>query len=160
MEEYDGGAMEIRDLTKDAVIISEEATFREAIELMIRKQTNSLIVTNATGELSGEVKVSDLLDAIVPEYLDGDSIAANFATEEMFETAVDDAAEKQVKDFMTIDVVPVRVDDSLMAIAATAIAHQTAHIPVVDHDNKPIGVISRRGLKHILAKYLNIADSA
>lgn len=152
--------MEIRDLTKEAVLISEEATFKDAIERMIRKQTNSLIVTNAAGELSGEVKVSDLLDAIVPEYLDGDSIAANFATEEMFERAVDDAANKLVKDFMTVDVVPVRVDDSLMAIAATAIAHQTAHIPVVDHDNKPIGVISRRGLKHILAKYLNIADSA
>jgi CBS domain-containing protein len=48
----------------------------------------------------------------------------------------------------------------LITIAGTAIAHQTAHIPIVDHDNHPIGVISRRGLKHILAKYLGIKDAS
>lgn len=152
--------MKIKDIIKEAVIISEEATFHDAIELMVKKQTNSLLVTNEDGILVGEVKVSDLLDAIVPEYLDGDSIAANFATEEMFDEAVQNATLKPVSEFMTIDIQPVHVDDSLMSIAATAIAHQTAHIAIVDHENMPIGVVSRRGLKHILAKYLNIPDSA
>ena len=151
--------MEIRDITKEAVIINEDSTFRDAIALMVSKQTNSLIIVNEDGELSGELKVSDLLDAIVPEYLDGDSIAANFATEEMFEEAVKNAEDKQVKEFMSTDIQSVHVDDSLMSIAATAIAHQTAHIPIVDHENRPLGFVSRRGLKHILAKYLGITDS-
>lgn len=152
--------MELKDITKEAVLISEDATFNEALRAMVQSQTNSLLVVNGDGVLTGEISVSDLLDAIVPEYLDGDSIAAHFATEEMFEEAVRDAAEKPVSEFMAMDVEPVHVSDGLMAVAANAIAHQNARIPVVDDDNRPVGVVSRRGLKHILAQFLGIKDSA
>lgn len=152
--------MELKDITKEAVLISEDATFVDALEAMVKQQTNSLLVVDKDGALTGEISVSDLLDAIVPEYLDGDSIAAHFATEEMFEEAVRDASVKPVSEFMAMDIEPVHVKDGLMAVAANAIAHQNARIPVVDDDNHPVGVISRRGLKHILAKFLNIKDSA
>lgn len=151
--------MEIRDITKDAVIISEESTFRDAISVMVNRQTNSLLVVNEDGVLTGEVNVPDLFDAVVPEYLDGDDVTEKFETEKMFEEAVLNASEKQVKEFMNTDIQSVHADDSLITIAATAIAFQTAHIPIVDHDGKPIGFISRRGLKHILAEYLDIEDS-
>ena len=151
--------MEIRDLAKEAVIVSEDSTFEDAIALMMRKYTNSLLVVDADGRLSGEVGVSDLFDAIVPIDLAPDEVLKNLSTEEGFEKAVRDAADMQVRDFMTVDVEPVHVDDSLLAIASTAIAHGTQHIPIVDHDERPIGVISRRGLKHILAKYLGIEDT-
>ncbi len=151
--------MEIQDITKEAVTISEEASFTEALSKMVSDQTNSLLVIDNDGKLVGEVGVTDLLDAIVPEYLDGDSIAANFATEEMFEQSVCDTAEKQVQFFMSRDFTTVNLSDGLMTIAATAIGHQRSRIPVVDADNRPVGVISRRGLKHILAKFLGIQDS-
>ena len=150
--------MEIRDLTKDAVLISEDSTFRDAIALMVAKQTNSLLVINEDGELSGEVNVSDLLDAIVPLDIDPEDVEETLGTEKTFATAVKNAEDIEVRDFMTVDIRPVHVDDSLITIAATAIANQTAHIPIIDHDNHPIGVISRRGLKHILAQYLGIKD--
>ena len=152
--------MQIKDIAKEAVVINENATFHDAISTMVKKQTNSLLVVNDEGMLTGEVNVSDLLDAIVPEYLDGDSIIEKFSTEEAFKDAVKNASEKTVAEFMTVDIQPIHVDDSLMTIAATAIANQTAHIPIVDHDERPIGFVSRRGLKHILAKYLNIRDTA
>lgn len=151
--------MEIRDITKEAVLIGEDATFRDAITLMMKKQTNSLLVVGEKGMLTGEVSVSDLLDAIVPTNLDGDHAMKQLGTEELFEMAVQDASEKEVRDFMNTDFQSVHVDDSLITIAGIAIAYQTAHIPVVDHDDRPIGVISRRGLKHILGKYLGIRDS-
>lgn len=154
------GGMEVKDIVKEPIIVSEDTTFVDALTKMVKEQTNSLLVINEDGELSGEVSVSDLLDAIVPEYLDGDSIAAEFATEEMFEEAVKSASLKPVSEFMSVDIDPVRVDDGLMAIAAIAISRGQARIPVVDQDNRPIGIVSRRGLKHILATYLSIADSA
>ncbi len=151
--------MEIRDLTKEAVLISEDSSFRDAIALMVSKKTNSLLVIDEDGKLSGEVNVSDLLNAIVPEYGDPDNIMENLGTEKGFGDAVKDATDKPVADFMTVDVQPVHVDDTLLTIASTAIANETQHIPIVDNENRPIGVISRRGLKHILAKYLGIKDS-
>jgi len=151
--------MEIRKLAKEAVLVNEDATFREAIELMIRRQTNSLLVVNEEGVLTGEVKVSDLLDAIVPLEIDADAVLTDLGTEEGFAKAVKDTEAMEVRDFMSVDIQPIYVDDTLISIAGTAISHQTAHIPIVDHDNHPIGIISRRGLKHILAKYLGIKDS-
>lgn len=152
--------MEIRDLAKEAVVISEDSTFHDALALMVSKQTNALLVIDEDGKLSGEVGVSDLLNATVPDDIDPDLVLENLSTEDGFRDAVQDAAEKVVRDFMTVDIQPVHVDDSLLAIAGTAIAHGTQHIPVVDHDVHPIGVISRRGLKHILAQYLGIKDAA
>ena len=151
--------MEIRDITKEAVLILEDATFRDAIGLMMKEHTNSLLVVGDDGVLTGEVNVSDLLDAIIPTHLDGDKVLAELGTEELFEMAVKDAEDKEVREFMNVDFQSVHVDDSLITIAGTAIAHQTAHIPIVDQDDRPIGVISRRGLKHILAKYLGIRDN-
>lgn len=127
---------------------------------MVKEQTNSLLVINEQGQLVGEVSVTDILDAVVPEYLDGDSIAANFATEEMFGEAVRNAEDRPVSEFMSTDFDSVNLDDGLMTVAATAIAHQRARIPVVDEDNCPIGIVSRRGLKHIIALYLGIEDTA
>lgn len=152
--------MEIRDLAKEAVVISEDSTFHDALALMVLKQTNALLVIDEDGKLSGEVGVSDLLNATVPDDIDPDLVLENLNTEEGFAKAVQDAAEKEVRDFMTVDIQPVHVDDSLLAIAGTAIAHGTQYIPVIDHDGHPIGVISRRGLKHILAQYLGIKDEA
>ena len=151
--------MEVKDITKPAVTISQEASFEEALKAMISGQTNTLLVTDENGELVGEVSVSDLLDAVVPEYLDGDGVSVNFATEEMFEEAVKAAKDRIVKEFMTADFSAVELEDGLMEVAATAIAHQRARMPVVDKDNHPVGIISRRGLKQIIARYLGIKDT-
>ncbi len=150
--------MKIRDIVKESVVINENETFHDAVELMVRKQTNSLLVVNDEGTLVGEVNVSDLLDAIVPEDLNGDNVLEQFAAEETFHDAVRNASEKSVQEFMNVEIQPIHVDDSLITIAATAIAYQTAHIPIVDHDERPLGFVSRRGLKHIIAKYLNIKE--
>lgn len=152
--------MELTEIIKDPVVVSESATLEEALSRMVKEKTNTLLVTDATGILTGEVGVSDILDAIVPEYLDGDNVAAHFATEEMFAEAVQIAKEKPVAEFMSPDIEPIRIDEGIMSVAAKAIAQGKARIPVVDDENHPVGIVSRRGLKHILAEYLGISDSA
>lgn len=152
--------VEIKDIIKEACVIGEEATFEEALRAMVDSQTNTLLVTNEEGQLSGEVSVSDLLDAIVPANLDGDHVIDQFGSEKDFGQAIVDAKDTPVAEFMTADFDTVRPDDGLLSIASTAIAYGRARIPVVDHDNRPIGIISRRGLKHILASFLGIKDKA
>lgn len=152
--------MEVQDITKPAITISENASFDEAVRIMVEKQTNSLLVVDHEGILIGEISMSDLLDGIVPEYLDGDSIAAHFATSDMFTEAITEAKNTPVKNFMSTNFTPVESTDTLMAVAALAIAHHRTHIPVVDSENRPIGVISRRGVKHIIADALGIPDNS
>jgi len=148
--------MEVKDIVKPAVTVSEDATFEEALRAMLNGQTNTLLVIDEDGVLSGEVSVVDLLDAIVPGYLDGDSIMSQLGTEKLFQAAVKEAKDRPVSEFMTADFSSVNLDDGLIAIAATAITNQRARIPVVDQGNHPIGIISRQGLKTIIARFLGI----
>ena len=148
--------MEVKELIKPAVTVTEEASFAEALKAMINGQTNTLLVVDEEGVLVGEVSVADLLDAIVPEYLDGDSIAQKFSDEAMFAEAVKAAEFRPVSEFMSADFNSVELTDNLMSVATTAIANKRARIPVVDQDNHPIGIISRQGLKHIIAKFLGL----
>ena len=148
--------MELKDITKEAAVIDLGATLEDAVRKMISEQANALIVIDDEGKFAGEINVSDLFEAIVPEQLDGDEVLTHFTTEEAFVDAVKDASEKPIEEFVSQNAEPVVITDSIMSVAAMAIAYQHSRIPVVDHSNRPIGVISRRGLKQILGKYLGI----
>ena len=146
--------MQVKDIVKPAVIISETDTFASALKAMTTQQTNTLLVTDQEGELSGEVTVTDLLDAIVPNTLNGNQVIKHFSTDDGFVESVKVVKDMPVAEFMSRDYSALTLNDNLMSIVATAIAHERARIPVVDRDNRPIGIISRQGLKQILAKFM------
>ncbi len=147
--------MQAKDITKPAVCISEDTTLREAVARMVHDQTNTLLVVGEGGVLVGEVSVSDLLDAVIPMNLTGDDVMEHFTSEDTFVSAVQDAADKPVYEFMVRDYSTISGDDELITIAANAISHQRARIAVVDGEGRPIGIISRQGLKQILARFLD-----
>lgn len=146
--------MHVKDIVKPAVIVAETDTFARALTAMIQQHTNTLLVTDGEGRLCGEVTVADLLDAIVPDTLNGNEVMEHFSTDEAFIASVDIAKDIPVSEFMSFDYSPLTLDDDLMSIIATAIAQQRARIPVIDKDGRPIGIISRQGLKHILHRFL------
>lgn len=146
--------MQLQDITKEAVIVSELDTFTDILRRMLQEKTNSVLVIDENGKLSGEISVSDLFDAIIPHSFDGDDVLAHLADEAAFKAAVQDAGPIQAIDFMSADFDAIYLDSTIMEVAATAIAHGRARVPVVDHEDRPVGVISRRGLKEILKKFL------
>lgn len=147
--------MQVKDIVKPAVIISETDTFESALSAMINQQTNTLLVTNEDGELSGEVTVADLLDAVVPDTLDGSEVIEHYTTDDAFIASIEIVKDLPVAEFMSPEYSALTLKDNLMSIVATAIAHQRARIPVVDNDNRPVGIISRQGLKQILHKFIS-----
>lgn len=147
--------MQLKDITKDAVLISENATYGEALDMMLASHTNTLLVTDTDGELVGEVSVSDLFDGMIPQVEDGDSALAHFSDDVRFAEALQQAKDTPVFEFMSADFHAITPDDNLVTIAAIAIGQGKARMPVVDHENHPIGMVSRQGLKQILAKYLH-----
>lgn len=150
--------MELKDITKEAAVIDVNQTFEDAVRKMIKEQANALIVVDEDGKFAGEINVSDLFEAIVPEHLNGDTVTSYFDSEEKFIAAVKEAAEKPLELFVSYNAEPVLVTDSIISVAAAAIAHQHSRIPVVDQENRPIGVISRRGLKQIIGNYMSIKE--
>lgn len=148
--------MKVKDIVKPAVIVAETDTFGTALKAMITQQTNTLLVVDEDGYLSGEITVADLLDAIVPNTLNGTEVMEHFSTDEAFAASMQIAKELPILSFMSQDYSVLTLNDDLMAIVATAIAQQRARIPVVDSDNRPVGIISRQGLKQILGKFMGV----
>ena len=146
--------MKAQEITKAAVVVDEDTTLQEALTRMNTEHTNTLLVVGENGVLTGEVSVSDLLDAVLPDTLTGDEVIEHFTDEATFITSVQAAADRPVHEFMVRDFTSVTADDGLITIAANAIGYQRARIPVVDKEGRPIGIISRQGLKQILAQYL------
>ncbi len=150
--------MELKDITKEAALISLDATLEDAVRKMINEQANALIAVDEDGKFAGEVNVSDLFDAVVPEYISPDAVLEHFSSEKKFIEEVKKSSGKLVEEFVSKNAEPVLITDSIMDVAASAVAYQHSRIPVVDHSGTPIGIISRRGLKLILAKFLDIED--
>jgi len=146
--------MELKDITKIATVVTSDTTLEEALSRMLSSEANVLLVVDEESSLIGEVTISDLFDGIIPVATDGDSAMEYFKNEDAFAEALRNSKDTPVSEFMSSDFSAVYPTDSIMDVAATAIAHQRAQIPVVDHDNHPIGIISRRELKQILATFL------
>ena len=147
--------MEIKAITKEPVIISEGATLQDALDRMLHEHTNTLLVTDEDGKLMGEVSVADLFDGVVPMNFDGDAAITLLDEEHEFKAAVKAAADTPIADFMSTDIRAVTPDTTLMEVAAIAISEHKARMPVVDHEGRPIGMISRQGLKHILGTFMH-----
>jgi len=148
--------MQVKDIVKPAVIISENDTFEVALKAMMTQNTNTLLVTDDDGKLSGEVTVTDLLAALVPDILNGNEVVEHFASDDAFIASIEVVRDLPVGEFMSHDYSALTLNDNFTAIIATAIANERARIPVVDTEDRPIGIISRQGLKQILNKFLHV----
>ncbi len=149
----------MKDIMIHCTLVKNTATFDDVINVMISENTNSVLVIDDEGKMVGEVNVVELLKAVVPDYTEEDTIAAHFTTEEIFHEEIARTKNMPVTDFMVTDKTTVTENASLMEVAVIAIERGQARIPVVDEDNKPLGAITRRGLKKIMAQHLDITIS-
>lgn len=148
--------LSVKDITIQSPVIKDTDTFEKVMKTMISEKTNSVLVVNDEGKLVGEVTVVELLSAVVPDYMEEDAVAAHFTTEDVFKEEIARTVNMCVGDFMIKNKRAVKENASLMEVAVIGIERGQARIPVVDEDNKPVGVITRRGLKKIIAQHLDI----
>lgn len=149
--------MVVKDIMREPVVVKDTATFIEVLETMICKETNSVLVTDDEGVMVGEVGALSLIREVVPDYLEKDAVAAHFATEEIFWDDVDSARDVPVSKFIYKDIQSIHEEGSLMKAAVVALAHGQSRIPVLDKDNKPVGVLTRTELKKVIGEHFGIA---
>jgi len=96
--------------------IAEDATLREAAELMRSKELNALVVQTAPRAI---VSSTDILDAVAEGQ---------------------DVSELRVADVMTTDVETASPDSYMEEVAAMMTTYGIGHLPVVDDDY--VGMVS------------------
>ncbi len=118
----------MQDLVKDwmidlVVYIDPESSVLDALSKMRRRYLNSLIV-NKTKEYPelGIVTSTDICDKIVAHDRN--------------------PAKTKVKDIMTTPIISVNPEQTIFDCAKKMSEHHIHHLPVVDADNKVVGMIS------------------
>ncbi len=134
-------------MTTELVTVTEKATLREVIKLMLEKSISGIPVINGNGQLKGIVSESDVIRLRrrihMPDYMQLLETLLNNANPEDFDTDIKQALEMPVTGFMTKKVITATENTSLAEITRLMVELGINRIPVV-RGNKLIGIVTRR----------------
>ena len=127
--------MNVVDLmTTEVIAVSRDTELREAARLMFRNRVSGLPVTGPDGTLIGIITEADFLRLEV----------------ERQEGARDQVA--TVGEVMSIGVVTIRPEMEIYEAAKIMTVQEVKRLPVVDDDNRLLGVISRADIVSIFTR--------
>jgi len=111
------------------VSISDTLNVAETAEIFMRRHIGTLPVVNAEGQLVGLVQLRDLLTLVMPDFIH----------------LVVPAPEQIAQPVRTIMQAPVAIQEDCGLLRAFALLyrHQLSDLPVVDAQNRLIGIVSR-----------------
>lgn len=115
--------------TSPHTCVSADTTVRETMKLMVGRQITCVLVEK-DGFLVGVFSDRDVLNKVALEY--------------------DELADTPVGDVMSPRPIVLREDDSVARALSIMAVSGYRHIPVVDPENHPIGILSPQRVEHFL----------
>ena len=144
-------------MIKKPVIVKHDMTLKKVVEIMTEKDVNSVLVVDSDWKLVGSVDIVTLLNAVVPEYVGNrDMWVANFTTEELFQEFIEENKKKKVDSFMMDTHKVLKESSTALKACITVTEWRQTRVPVVDEDNKPVWIITRKGVRKYLAKHMGL----
>lgn len=140
----------------DITPIQESMTVEEALEFLIKKHFNGVVVLNKAEQVAGVLSLQDIAAAIVPEEIRENSVLAEAMYKpDFFREQCHAMRHKKVKDIMRADVVKATPETDVMEIIAEFLNNDLYIVPVVDGE-KAIGIVTRSEIKSALAKGMDL----
>lgn len=132
-------------MTKHVATIHSQETIHDALLLMGENRLSALPVVNQTGKCVGMISQSDIISmARDKDIEDSEMVAAkNSAADLLFGgVALDEITNERVEDMMSDRVVMAAPDESVTEVADKMLEQEVHHIPVVDGEDRLIGIVS------------------
>ena len=139
--------MKIKDvMTKDAVTVRASTGIRQIYDIFCKKGIGGVPVVDDEKRLLGMVTKTELLDVLVPDYFD---MLADYLFIDDF-GALEDKLENIpplelfiAENLMVKNVISINAEASLMKAPALMNSHNIRRLPVVNSENKLVGIITR-----------------
>lgn len=131
-------------MVRDVKSILPDITVSQALETLSQNKISGLPVIDKDNKLKGMLSEKEILQYILPGYLkkvgsfvyqDNPKVIGNKVKELM--------QDKKVSDIMRTQIVAVKPDAPLSEVARTMMTEKIRRIPVVDAQEKVIGIIAR-----------------
>ncbi len=98
------------------------------------------------GKLEGLVSIHDILGKVVPNYVRMDEKLMDVMHEGYFEERFRKIAHLTARDLMVRNPDLVRPDDAVIRAVAKFVSHNRKTLPVVEHDGRFVGLITRKSV--------------
>jgi len=149
--------MKVKDIMNPITdSLSPEDTLQQAVAKMRvsrrldRLGVKGIVVLDDRGELVGILSIKDILRATIPVYLD--LKISRFSWDGMLEEMAKRVACSKVKEYMSTHVITVSEDASLMTCADLLIEKNLQRLPVVNRENKVVGIVYIRDIYNVISK--------
>lgn len=148
-------------MKRQVVSVRLDTTAEEAARLVVSNHVGTLPVVNDLGVLAGVVRLQDLLQVFMPDFvtlLDNIDFIPNFGVVETLQPHdMPDARVLTMRELMQ-PAVAVEQTSGLLRAFASLTKHQLADLPVVDETGALVGIASRVDIgATFLARWLETA---
>ena len=142
--------LRIKDvMTKDVVTTTRSSTVNKLIKLFLKHHIHLIPVVDREKKLVGVASLTTLIRIFMPRYfdlIDDFSFISDFGIlDEVFLAQASSDTEKLflVDDVMITRVISASPEDSLLKVSAIMHSNKIERIPVIDKNNRLIGIISQ-----------------
>ncbi|MCM8831873.1 MAG: CBS domain-containing protein [Candidatus Omnitrophica bacterium] len=134
--------------------ISADISVGEAFKILSEMQISGLPVIDENGKLCGMFTEKDILKTILPSYIEKVGRFVYLENPKGINIKISELVNLKVKDIMRKEVVTVGEDTAVCEVARIMITQKIRRIPVVDKENKVLGIVARQDvLKALLGDY-------
>lgn len=136
-------------MTRDVITAKRTSNIAEIAALLRKHRITGVPIVDSENHLLGVVTHEELINVFIPHYLsmfDDLAFLDDFAAIEAQTMAEIEPSLFLADDVMATDVVVVRPETSIMKVAALMVNRKHVLIPVVDDDNRVVGVMNRSGV--------------
>jgi acetoin utilization protein AcuB len=134
-------------MTKDVVTATPETSMMKASKILKEKGISRLPVVDEKGVLQGIVSDRDIKDA-------SPSKATTLDMHELYYLL----SEIKLKDIMTKKVVTIKKGETVDRAAAIMLEHKIGGMPVVDEDNKVVGIVTDSDIFKVLVRITGVLE--
>jgi len=134
-------------MTKDVVTATPETSMMKASKILKEKGISRLPVVDDKGVLVGIVSDRDIKDA-------SPSKATTLDMHELYYLL----SEIKVKDIMTKKVVTLKRGETVDSAAASMLEHKIGGMPVVDENNKVVGIVTDSDIFKVLVRITGVLE--
>ncbi|MBW6393889.1 CBS domain-containing protein [Thermus sp. PS18] len=143
-------------MTSPVVSVLPDTSLAEVARLMLGKGIGSVLVVDKEGRLMGIVTESDFLkERGVPfSTFRAPMLLGRFLGSDGLEAILAEARSTRVEEIMSSPVHAVGPEEPLPRVLELMLAYDINHVPVVDGEGKPLGIITRFDLLRLLQSQL------
>jgi len=143
-------------MTSPVVSVLPDTSLAEVAQLMLGKGIGSVLVVDKEGRLVGIVTESDFLkERGVPfSTFRAPMLLGRFLGSDGLEAVLAEAKSTRIEEIMSSPVHAGGPEEPLSRVLELMLAYDINHVPVVDGEGKPLGIITRFDLLRLLQSQL------